>query len=68
MRTKVELKREKKRNDILLKDKRNLNNKINELENYNKELLSQLKENQIIILPLHKYYSILSLQKNFMKK
>ena len=54
MRTKVELKREKKRNDILLKDKRNLNNKINELENYNKELLSQLKENQIIILPLHK--------------
>jgi hypothetical protein len=68
MRTKLELKEEKKKNDILIKDKRNLNNKISELENYNKELLSQLKENQITLLTLQKNYSMLSSQKNLFEE
>ena len=68
MKTKVELKEEKKKNDVLIKDNRNLNNKINELENYNKELVSQLKENQMTLLTLQKNYSMLSSQKNLFEE
>ena len=64
MKVKLELKEEKKKSDILIEEQKNLNNKINKLHNYNKELLSQIKEYQNNLLTLQKNYSMLSSQKN----
>ena len=64
MKVKLELKEEKKKSDILIEEQKNLNNKINKLHNYNKELLSQIKEYQNNLLTLQKNYSMLTSQKN----
>ena len=63
MQSKLELKEEKKKNDILIKEAKTLNEKITKLESYNKNLKAQIKESQAILLTLQKNYSMLSSQK-----
>ena len=63
MKTKLELKEEKKINNILKNQIDDLNDKIMKLQNYNKELLSQIKEYQSNLFNLQKKYSTLSSQK-----
>ena len=61
--SKLELKEEKKKNDILIKETKTLNAKITKLESHNKNLNAQIKESQAILLTLQKNYSMLSSQK-----
>ena len=68
MKTSLELKEEKKMNDIMKKEITNLNDKIIKLHNYNKVLLSQVKEYQNNLLSLQKKYSDLSSQKNLFEE
>ena len=68
MQTKLELKEEQKKNDILINEKKDLNLKIIKLESYNKTLKSQIKESQAILLTLQKNYSLLNSQKNLFEE
>ena len=61
--SKLELKEEKKKNEILIKETKTLNAKITKLESHNKNLNAQIKESQAILLTLQKNYSMLSSQK-----
>ena len=64
IKVKLELQEEKKKSSILIEETKNLNNKINKLNSYNKVLLSKIKEYENNLLTLQKNYSMLSSQKN----
>ena len=68
MKAKLELKESEKKNNLLIEEKKSLNNKINDLQNSNNELLAQINEYDISLSTLQNNYSMLISQKNLFEE